>query len=317
MALVCVTGGSGFIASWLIKLLLERGYTVRATVRDPGNLEKTAHLWNLPHANEKLELVKADLLDECSFDAAVEGCKGVFHTASPVAMITENPEEDLIKPAVKGTLNVLNACAKAKSVKRVVFTSSMAAVSQTPARKELVDESLWSDHDYCKERNLWYQLSKLLAEETAWAFAKEKGLDLVAVNPGMVVGRPLQPSLDSGSKTVLEVLTGAESIFQHVSISWVDVRDVAEAHLLAFEVPTASGRYLCTSSVFNFPTLLEVLQKIIGGHPLPPKCVDKPLLPAIIFKVSTEKLQGLGLTCRPIEDALKETVDCLIQRGLL
>lgn len=320
MALVCVTGGSGFLASWLIKLLLERGFNVRATVRNPGDLERTAHLHTLPHANERLELVKADLLDDGCFDAVVDGCEGVFHTASPVKMATDNPEEELIKPAKQGTLNVLKACAKSKSVRRVVLTSSMSAVfSHIPTNTGtlLIDENLWSDQGYWKARKFWYGLSKLLAEQTAWSFAKERSLDLVTIVPGMIAGRPLQPNLDTGSKLVLEILTGKESYLQNVAHAWVDVKDVAEAHVLAFEASTASGRYLCADRVMDSPTLLEVLQKIIPDHLLPPRYVDKPLPSATTFHVSTKKLQGLGLTPRPIEDAFKETINSLTERGFL
>nr|QFQ61501.1 dihydroflavonol 4-reductase [Dryopteris erythrosora] len=319
MALVCVTGGNGFIASWLIKRLLERGYTVRATVRDPGNLRKIAHLQNLPHASERLELVKADLLNEGSFDTAVEGCEGVFHVASPVNFVPDNPEEDLIIPAIEGTLNVLNACAKSNCLKRVVLTSSMAAVStQTLAKSGfIVDESCWSDPDYCKERNRWYALSKLLAEQRAWEFAKEKGLDLVVLNPGFIAGRPLQDSLDVATEEVLNFLTGQDSLTKDSAFAWVGVKDVVEAHILALEVPMASGRYICAEQVMDAPTLLQVLQKIIPGHAVPPKYVANPLPPATLYKVSTEKLKKLGLTLGPIEDALKETVDYLLGKGLL
>ncbi|KAK4278711.1 hypothetical protein QN277_016519 [Acacia crassicarpa] len=125
---VCVTGASGFIASWLVKLLLLRGYTVKATVRDPNDSKKVQHLLELEGARERLSLMKADLLEEGSFDSAVEGCEGVFHTASPVSVDVKDPQTELIDPALKGTLNVLKSCAKSPSLKRVVLTSSIATM---------------------------------------------------------------------------------------------------------------------------------------------------------------------------------------------
>ncbi|KAE8796920.1 Dihydroflavonol-4-reductase [Hordeum vulgare] len=125
---VCVTGASGYIASWLVKLLLHRGYTVRATVRDTADPKKTLHLQALEGAKERLHLFKASLLEEGTFDAAIAGCDCVFHTASPFYHNVKDPKAELLDPAVNGTLNVLRSCKKA-SIKRVIVTSSMAAVA--------------------------------------------------------------------------------------------------------------------------------------------------------------------------------------------
>ncbi|CAN6483300.1 unnamed protein product [Victoria cruziana] len=151
---VCVTGASGYIASWLVKLLLQRGYTVRATVRDPDDPKKTEHLRALEGASERLRFFKANLLDEGAFDTAVSGCIGVFHTASPFYHDVQDHQVELIDPAVKGTLNVLASCAKISSIERVVVTSSMAAVAynrRTRAPDVVVDETWFSDADACKE----------------------------------------------------------------------------------------------------------------------------------------------------------------------
>uniref|UniRef100_A0A2C9VIK4 NAD-dependent epimerase/dehydratase domain-containing protein n=1 Tax=Manihot esculenta TaxID=3983 RepID=A0A2C9VIK4_MANES len=126
---VCVTGGSGYLASWLIKFLLQRAYTVKATVRNPNDLKKTAYLLALEGAKERLQLLKADLLEGGSFDAAVDGCEAVFHTASPVSLqANADPQVELVDPAVKGTLNVLRSYAKVPSIKKVIITSSFASL---------------------------------------------------------------------------------------------------------------------------------------------------------------------------------------------
>ncbi|GMP41535.1 hypothetical protein CsSME_00011604 [Camellia sinensis var. sinensis] len=196
----CVTGASGYIASWLVKLLLLRGYTVRASVRNPNDPKKTEHLLALDGAKERLHFFQADLLEEGSFDPIVDGCEGVFHTASPVHFSVSDPQAELIDPALKGTVNVLRSCAKVPSIKRVVLTSSMAAVMcnqkmLTPGLH--MDETWFSDPLFCKESKLWYQLSKTLAEEAAWKFAKENGIDLTVINPGWVIGPFLQPTLNA------------------------------------------------------------------------------------------------------------------------
>ncbi|WKA05015.1 hypothetical protein VitviT2T_023003 [Vitis vinifera] len=151
---VCVTGASGLIASWLVKLLLQNDYTVKATVRDPNDPKRTQHLLSLDGAKERLHLFKADLLEEGSFNSVVDGCDGVFHTASPVAMDVINPQAELIDPALKGIINVLRSCAKVPSVKRVVVTSSMTSVVFTgkPLTSEvLINESWFSDPVLCNE----------------------------------------------------------------------------------------------------------------------------------------------------------------------
>ncbi|CBI24949.3 hypothetical protein VitviT2T_020536 [Vitis vinifera] len=156
--LVCVTGASGYTASWLVKLLLQRGYTVKATVRDPNYPKKTEHLLALEGATERLHLFKANLLEEGSFESVVDGCDAVFHTASPVVLIVDNPQAQLIDPALKGTMNVLRSCAKVPSVKRVAVTSSMASVAfngKPLAPYVLVDESWLSDPVFCEKSKLW------------------------------------------------------------------------------------------------------------------------------------------------------------------
>ncbi|XP_024032394.1 tetraketide alpha-pyrone reductase 1-like, partial [Morus notabilis] len=143
---VCVTGASGFLASWLVKRLLLSGYHVIGTVRDPGNEKKLAHLWSLEGARERLQLVKANLMEEGSFDGAIMGCQGVFHTASPVLKPSSDPKAEILNPAIEGTLNVLRSCKKNPSLRRVVVTSSSSTVR---ARDDFdpkipLDESTWS-----------------------------------------------------------------------------------------------------------------------------------------------------------------------------
>ncbi|KAK8679675.1 hypothetical protein V6N13_145116 [Hibiscus sabdariffa] len=208
---VCVTGASGYIASCLVKHLLLRGYTVKASVRDPSDPRKTQHLLALEGAEERLKLFKADLLEEGSYDYVVKGCEGVFHTASPFYHDVTDPQAELLNPAVKGTLNVLNSCANTSSVKRVILTSSIAAVTYTGKPRTpdvVVDESWFTDPEYCKSLKLWYVVSKTIAEDSAWKFAKEKGLDLVVINPAMVIGPLLQPTLNASAAAVLSLIKG-------------------------------------------------------------------------------------------------------------
>ncbi|KAF5448355.1 hypothetical protein F2P56_028899 [Juglans regia] len=309
---VCVTGASGYIASWLVKLLLQRGYTVNASVRDPNDPKKTEHLLMLDGAKERLHLFKADLLEEGSFDSLVDGCEGVFHTATPVYLSVNDPHAELIEPAVKGTLNVLRSCAKVSSVKRVVITSSMAAVvyNGKPLTPDvLVDETWFSDPAFCEESKLWYMLAKTLAEKAAWEFSKENGIDMVAMHPGWVSGPLLQPTLNASLEPFLKLVKGAESI-PVMSPRWVDVRDVANAHILAFENPSASGRYCLVGRVLQFSEFVKLMRELFPDINVPEKCGDDHPF-ASSYKVSRERAESLGLNFTPVEVTLKDTFESL------
>ncbi|XWS65045.1 hypothetical protein CRYUN_Cryun05aG0057100 [Craigia yunnanensis] len=267
---VCVTGASGFIASCLVKLLLQHGYTVKATVRDPNDPKKTEHLLALDGANERLHLFKAELLDEGAFDSLVDGCRGVFHTASPCFFSDKDPQAEMIDPAVKGTLNVLRSCAKVPSIKRVIITSSLGAVvfnGKSLADNIIVDETWFSDPVICEKSKLWYMLSKTLAEKAAWKFAEENGIDMVTIHPGMVCGPLLQPTLNTSVEPILNLI-GAEN-FPNNILSWVDVRDVANAHILAFENPSACGRYCLAGKPTHFSEVVDILQELYPTLNLP------------------------------------------------
>ncbi|KAH9536758.1 hypothetical protein CY35_16G016300 [Sphagnum magellanicum] len=313
---VCVTGASGFIASWLVKLLLERGYTVRGTVRNP---EKSKHLLQLPGASDNLTLVAANLLEQGGFDEAVQGCDGVFHTASPY--FTKNvtdPQAQLIDPAVKGTLNVLASCARAQT-KKVVLTSSVAAVAYTPKRTagSFVDESWWTDVDYCEENKLWYNISKTLAEKAAWDFVKENGLNMATINPAMVIGPVLQDSKNTSSEIIVDILNGTTKTFPNVSIGWVGVKDVAMAHILAFESAHATGRHICSERVLHYADLIAILSKLYPTYPICAKDADETIARVPIFTLSNQKLKELGINFQPIEDVFQEAVTSFKECGWL
>ncbi|KAJ7964082.1 Cinnamoyl-CoA reductase 1 [Quillaja saponaria] len=315
---VCVTGASGYIASWLVKLLLRRGYTVKASVRDPNDPRKTDHLLSMDGARERLHLFKANLLEEDSFDSAIKECEGVFHTASPFYHDVTDPQAELLDPAVKGTLNVLKSCAKAPSVKRVVLTSSMAAVTyngKTRSPEVVVDETWFSDPQLCRDSGQWYVLSKTLAEDAAWKFVKENNLDMITINPAMVIGPLLQPTLNTSAAAILNLINGAKT-FPNASFGWINVKDVANAHIQAFEIPTASGRYCLVEKVAHFSEIVKILHRLYPNLQLPEKSADdKPYVPT--YQVSKEKTKSLGVEFIPLEVSLKETVESLKEKKFI
>ncbi|XP_022885601.1 cinnamoyl-CoA reductase 1-like isoform X1 [Olea europaea var. sylvestris] len=310
---VCVTGAGGFIASWLVKLLLEKGYTVRGTVRNPDD-PKNFHLRELEGANERLILCKADLNDYQSLVEAINGCDGVFHTASPV---TDDPEQ-MVVPAVNGAKNVITAAANAK-VRRVVLTSSIGAIYMDPNRdpEKVVDETCWSDLEFCKNTKNWYCYGKVVSEQAACDLAKELGLDLVVINPVLVLGPLLQPSLNASVLHIMKYLTGSAKTYANSIQAYVHVKDVALAHILLFETPSASGRYLCAESVLHRGEVVEILTKFFPEYPIPTKCSDEINPRKKPYKFSNQRLKDLGLDFKPVKQALYDTVKSLQEKGHL
>lgn len=310
---VCVTGAGGFIASWLVKRLLEKGYTVRGTVRNPVD-PKNDHLRALEGAADRLTLVRADLLDPDSLLAAFSGCEGVFHTASPV---TDDPEK-MIEPAIRGTRHVMTVAADT-GVKRVVFTSSIGTVYMNPYRdpNEPVDDTCWSDLEYCKKTENWYCYAKTVAEQGAWEVARKRGLDLVVVNPVLVLGPLLQPTVNASTDHVMKYLTGSAKTYVNAAQAYVHVKDVAEAHVRVYEAAHAHGRYICAESTLHRGELCRILAKLFPEYPIPTKCKDEVNPPVAGYKFSNQRLKDLGIEFVPVLQCLYETVKSLQEKGML
>uniref|UniRef100_A0A7N2QYJ3 NAD-dependent epimerase/dehydratase domain-containing protein n=1 Tax=Quercus lobata TaxID=97700 RepID=A0A7N2QYJ3_QUELO len=297
---VCVTGGGGFLASWVIKILLSKNYFVHATVRQPGDV-KYAHLSEFENASTNLKLFKADLLDYESICSAVEGCIGVFHV-------------EVIEPAVKGTLNVLKACVEAK-VKRVVVVSSVYALMLNSSwpKDKVMDETCWSDKEYCRTTKNWYGLSKTEAESEALEFAKSSGLDVVTVCPSFIWGPILQPTVNTTSLVLIKLLKdGFESLENKLRLI-IDVRDVAEALLLAYENPEAEGRYICTAHTIKAKDIVDLLRSIYPNYNYPKNYTEVPEE----GRLSSEKLQKLGWSFRPLKETLTDSVESYRKAGIV
>ncbi|GLJ37374.1 hypothetical protein SUGI_0758410 [Cryptomeria japonica] len=310
---VCVTGAGGFIGSWLVKMLLTKGYTVRGAVRNPDD-GKYEHLRALEGGKERLHLVQTDILDYDSLVSVIRGCDGVFHMA---CLLTDDPEQ-VIEPTVKGTANVLGACAEC-GVKRIVLTSSIGAVYMDPKRDPhlVLDEECYSDLDYCIKTKNWYCYAKTVAEKAAWKVAQERNLDMVVVNPSLVLGPLLQRSINASTAHIMKYLTGSAKTYANLTQAYVDVRDVAEAHILVYETPSASGRYLCAESNMHRAQLVQMLSELFPQYPSPTKCSDEKNPMKEPFKFSTQKLKDLGLSFTPINECLIDTVVSLQDKGFL
>lgn len=266
-----VTGATGYVATELVKQLLEKGYFVRGTLRSLASKEKYSHLLELGKALPgKFTLHEADLLVDGSFDEVVKSADYVFHTASPFITQVQDPQKDLVDPAVKGTKNVLQAAVKSKdTVKRIVVTSSFAAIVKS--QKGPQNGSLFSEEDWNDESSLTdqpYRFSKTEAEKAAWAISKQEGLDLVTINPTFVLGPVIGSRADATSITLFKDFI--ENQGANI-IPWqVDVRDIGRAHILAVEVPSAKGRYIVSHpSTLSTKYISEVLSEHFPQYRFP------------------------------------------------
>ncbi|KAG2698575.1 hypothetical protein I3760_07G157300 [Carya illinoinensis] len=318
---VCVTGASGFIGSWLIMRLLEHGYNVRATVRDPDNIKKVKHLLELPKAETHMTLWKADLNEPGSFDEAIKGCTGVFHVATPMDFESKDPENEVIKPTIEGLLGIMEACVKAKTVRRLVFTSSAGTVNVEEHQKPVYDESCWSDVEFCRAKKMtgWmYFVSKTLAEQAAWKYAKENNLDFITIIPPLVVGPFIMPSMPPSLITGLSPITGNEA---HYSIikqgQFVHLDDLCNAHIYLFEHPKAEGRYICNAADATIHDIAKLLREKYPEYNVPTKFknIDDNLE---IVSFSSKKVKALGFQFKySLEDMFVEAVETCREKGLL
>lgn len=343
---VLVTGANGYVASWLVKKLLDEGITVHAAVRQPENEKKVAHLKKAAaDAPGKLIFFKGDLLHPGSYKEAMEGCVVVFHTASPFITDVKDPQRELIDPAVKGTENVLNTAKEIASVKRVVVTSSCAAIYsdaidtvKAPGGK--LTEEMWNSTSSLTYQP--YSYSKTLAEKKAWEIAaSQTRWDLVTINMSLVMGPPLNArEITSESFTLLKQLGDGtmKSGAPKLGLGLVDVRDVAEAHFRAGYTPEAKGRYITSAHNTDFFRMSQTLLADFGSaFPLPTSAAPKWLLlligPMVNKNLTRRFIRGninvpwnadnskikreLGMTFRPMKETMVDAFQVLVDEGVL
>ncbi|MEL6562582.1 MAG: NAD-dependent epimerase/dehydratase family protein, partial [Bacteroidota bacterium] len=343
---VLVTGATGYVAGWLVKKLLEDGITVHAAVRNPDKQEKIAHLNAIAEKSSgSIKYFKSDLLTEGSYKEAMEGCELVYHTASPFTVNVKDPQKELIDPALNGTANVLNTANEVSSVKRVVVTSSCAAIYTDAidcqkAPGGVLNEDIWNTTasiDYQP-----YSYSKTLAEKKAWEINKAQNRwDLVTINPCLVLGPALNPQVvTSESFNILKQLGDGTMKMgaPKMGIGLVDVRDVADAHYQAGYVPEANGRYITAGHNTDFLELGTVLQGKYGNrYPLPSKAMPKWLLMLVgpmanklftrdlirnnvnvEWKADNSKIKKeLGIRFKPMKTTMEDSFQALIDEKIL
>jgi nucleoside-diphosphate-sugar epimerase len=337
--LVLVTGGSGFVGAYCILQLLKAGYTVRTTVRSLKREEEVRTMLKIGavDAGDTLSFIAADLMSDAGWKEAVTGCDFVLRVASPFPSGITKHEDELIIPAREGTLRVLRASRDA-GVKRVVLTSSFAAVGYSPKHdNEPNSEKDWTNPN---DNISAYVKSKTIAELAAWDFIKREGrtLELTVINPVGIFGPVLGPDYSSSVQLLRNIMTGGMSAIPQISASIVDVRDVADIHVRAMTNPDANGeRFLALEGdPMTFPEIAELLKKRMGdsaahvSNKVVPNWVlrftsiFKPSLRPVAQqlgmrkKATNEKAKRiLGWVPRSKEEAIIATAESLVKLKLL
>ncbi len=340
---VAVTGGTGYLASWIIKYLLDRGMTVRTSVRDLSDKPKYDHLLKLKGAKKGLNFIESDLMSEGSFDLLINECELVIHTASPFKVTgIRDFKKDIIEPALDGTKNILSAVNRIPSVKRVVLTSSMASINGDAADIFNKPDGVFTTDDWnttSTPKHQPYSYSKTISEIEAWGIANAQDRwDLITINPGFILGPSLTKRVDSTSIDFM--ITFMKGRFRiGVPDLWfgiVDVRDVALMHVLAGLIPDASGRYIAVGGTYSMVHIAEKLVSRYGTR----YNISTRKLPKLIFYLAgpflgfslkfvkrnigipikidnSMSISDLGMVFRPVEATLSDQVEQIEMDGLI
>jgi len=339
---VMITGATGYVAGWIVKKLLEDGITVHAAVRNPENKEKLKYLDEIAkNAPGQIKYFRADLLEMGSYDKATEGCELIFHTASPFKMQVKNAQTDLVDPALKGTRNVLESANRTGSIKRVVLTSSVAAIIGDAKDflnllNHTATEEYWNTTSSLKHQA--YSYSKTLAEKEAWKIADAQDRwDLVVINPSFVLGPGVSPVNTSASFDIIKQIGDGtmKSGLPAFNFGMVDVRDIADAHMNAAFKPEAKGRHIVSASEHYLLELAQILKAKFGdAYPFPKKELPKIMVwlmaPFVGLKRkmvsnnygykwkldNSKSKKELGIKYIPIETSVVEFFQQLVDAGV-
>ncbi|KAL2840502.1 hypothetical protein BJY01DRAFT_257357 [Aspergillus pseudoustus] len=331
MAKVLLTGGSGFVGAHILRTLLERGYSVTATVRssEKGDKILASHA---THRSRLSYVIVKDIAEEFAFDLAVQSSPPfdyVIHSASPFPVDFTDPVNDVLNPAINGTIGILKAVkAHAPGVKRVVITSSFAAIVNTSCPPKVYDENSWNPvtwEEAVANRSLAYRGSKAFAERSAWDFVEgeKPGFDLVTINPPLVYG-PVIHSLESlsglntSNQRIRDFVLGkhlGNELPPTGTFLWVDVRDLALAHVRAIEVPAAGGRRFFTTA--GYCSHKRIVDAIRETHPqLSARLPDNPIddFPENCYGYDNGRVRNmLAVEFRSLHQGIGDTVSSLLR----
>lgn len=330
---VLLTGITGFIAKRIAADLLRAGHEVVGTLRNPARAQEVRQALALAPgdpAEARLRFVELDLTRDAGWEAALAGCDALVHTASPFPMAPPRSDDEVVRPAVDGTRRALEA-AQAAGVGRVVLTSSMVAVMHSGAAGPRRSEADWTDPALAATTA--YDRSKTLAERAAWDFARaHPGIRLTTVNPGLVVGRPMDRHYGTSLAVIERFLSGRDPMVPDFGLPVVDIGDVSALHLLALARPeTAGHRLLAAERWMTAPEIARLLADAFPDRRIATRVAPKPLLrllalfdPAIrgILPTIGRKLEIdasatralTGIDFRPAPEAILDSARFLLQR---
>ena len=332
MEKVLVTGATGFIGLHCIQQLLNQGYQVNGSLRSMDRKSEVIEsLQNNSTSVEHLSLFELDLMSDDGWDTAMEGCDYVLHVASPFVLSNESLDF-FVKPAVEGATRALKFAQK-NNVKKVVLTSSFAAVGDTFDGTVSFDESHWSDTT--NDRMSHYSISKTLAEKAAWDYVKDNDVDfkLSVINPTAVIGPSLSKDIGVSNSLILRLLNGSMPALAKIHIGYVDVRDVAKAHILAMTNSASDGeRFIVSEKEMWLHESAEVLNN--AGFKAPSRVMPNWFLKIMAMfngdMVTISKMAGKSRDCHstkakdvlgwnpiPAEDSILETAKQLIEYKLI
>ena len=334
MKKVLVTGATGFIGLHCIDQLLNQGYAVNGSLRSPNRKDEIFNaLKNKNTPTENLNLFIFNLTEDDGWDDGMQGCDYLLHVASPLS-IQKHDDDFFVKPAVAGVKRAFKF-AKKHNIKKVVLTSSVAAILETDEDKEYFDETDWSD---VESRQIGsYAKSKTLAEKAAWQFLKENGnpFELAVINPALVTGPTLTGDLGESNKAIEMVVTGKMPVAIPMQFGYVDVRDVATAHILAMQNPSSSGeRFALSEKDLSYKKIAKLLKD--NGFKKAPSIsvpvwlakflanfnkelkVTAPFMGKVrSVSKSTKAKDVLGWNPRPAEESILDVANQIKEMGLI
>lgn len=333
---VCITGATGYVGSHIVDAFLGAGIPVRAAVRSPDDPEKTAPLHAMAERHgTPLSLHAADLATPGSFGAALEGCEGLIHVAAVARLTAPDPQKQIVDPSVEGARNVLAAATQA-GVRRVVLTSSVAAVgSYRDSQDHALTEADWNDGATLDKDP--YGLAKTQAERLAWELADAAPWDLVVCNPAMVLGPVFTKRHCKASPVIVrDILLRNFPANPRFCFGIVDARDVAAAHLAAFQRADATGRHVLAADTRWMRDMAVLLEESfrafrIRTGTLPnfalrvaswfDKRMDGNTLDDILDRVphydGSHATRALGITYRDVDASVVDTARSMVEQGFV